>query len=371
LKRRSITRRSKVLAGVIAGAVVLSGAAAASAAPPTDTTGGTKPDLNTAKKLYADGEKKYKAEDYAGALVDFRAANDIKSTPQAERYIGLSEDRLGHPQEALTWYDRFLIHVPDKLASQGDEIRKRETEIRALPGKVHIDSNPPGAIVTVDGAPQAGPTPLDVELAAGSHALHFTEEGRIPADRQVDVTFASAQSVSADLDPEPPPPPVVPPPPPVVEAPPPAPATLPVPPEPRSKVPAYVTGGLAVAAAAVGTVFGVMAINDKSDFDKNPTTSTADDGDTHALIADMAFGVALTFGVTSAVLFFTKDEQQQPAPLPATARADGHAQQGPSASGSGAHLAPSEQDAKRGGVTFTPTPWVGSHGGGAGFVLRF
>lgn len=372
MKRRSIVRSSKVLAGVIAGAVVLSGAAAASAAPPLDTAAGTKPDLNTAKKLYADGEKKYKAEDYAGAVVDFRAANDIKSTPQAERYIGLSEDKLGHLQEALTWYDKFLIHVPDKLASQGDEIRRRETEIRALPGKVHIDSNPPGAVLTVDGAPQAGPTPLDIELAAGTHALHFTEDGRLPADKQIDVAFASAQSVSADLDPEPPPPPVVPPPAPAVVEPAPEPASpFPVPPQPRSKVPAYVTGGLAIAAAAVGTVFGVLAINDKSDFDKNPTTSKADDGDTHALIADMAFGVALTFGVTSAVLFFTKDEQPQPPTLPATARADGRAQQGSSAPTSEARLAPSEQDAKRGGVTFTPTPWVGSHGGGAGFVLRF
>ena len=73
-------------------------------------------------------------------------------------------------------------------------------------------------------------------------------------------------------------------------------------------VPAFVTGGLAVAAAGVGTVFGIIALSNKSDFDKNPTTQTADDGDTHALIADMAFGVALTFGVTSAVLFLTKDE---------------------------------------------------------------
>jgi hypothetical protein len=110
-----------------------------------------------------------------------------------------------------------------------------------------------------------------------------------------------------------------------------------------------VTGGLAVAAAGVGTVFGVLALNDKKDFDKNPTTHTADNGDTHALIADMAFGVALTFGVTSAVLFLTKDEQ--PSPPAATAKA-----------------------AKRNnneGVHLTPMPWVGPRSGGAGFALRF
>jgi hypothetical protein len=119
-------------------------------------------------------------------------------------------------------------------------------------------------------------------------------------------------------------------------------------------VPAIVTGGLAIAAAGVGTVFGIIALGNKSDFDKNPTTQTADDGDTHALIADMAFGVALTFGVTSAVLFLTKDES-----VPAT---------------SSAHTTTTTataRAAKKTAVTVTPTPIVGPHTGGAGLVLRF
>jgi hypothetical protein len=117
-------------------------------------------------------------------------------------------------------------------------------------------------------------------------------------------------------------------------------------------VPAYVTGGLAIVAAGVGTVFGIMTLSDKSDFDKNPTTQTADNGDTHALITDMAFGVALTFGVTSAVLFLTKDEPpaaSSAAPKAVTAKA--------------------QSDKKH--VTITPTPMVGAHSGGAGLTVRF
>lgn len=119
-------------------------------------------------------------------------------------------------------------------------------------------------------------------------------------------------------------------------------------------VPAIVTGGLAIAAAGVGIVFGAMALHDKSDFDNNPTTQTADDGDTHALIADMAFGVALTFGVTSAVLFLTKDESATPT----------------SSAAHGATTAAARAP-KKPTVTFTPTPIVGAHMGGAGFALRF
>jgi PEGA domain-containing protein len=348
LNERCIGHRSKILAGVVAGALALAYAPTAAAGKPlAEVAAATaRPDLAAAKKHYSDGEKKFKAGDFAGALADFKVANDVKSTPQAERYIGLCEDSLGHPLEAASWYDKFLTHVPEKLASQGDEIRKRETELRALPGKVHVESNPAGATVTIDGKAQPAPTPTDVELAPGPHTVRFTEPGHLPSEKQIDVSFASTQSVAADLEPEPAAPAAPAAPPAVAEAPPAA-VPSPPPPEPRSMVPAFVTGGLAVVAVGVGTVFGVLALNDKSDFDKNPTTKTADDGDTHALIADMAFGVALTFGVTSAVLFLTKDEQ--PASPPPTAKAA----------------------AAKGGITVTPTPWVGPRSGGAGFVLRF
>jgi hypothetical protein len=311
-----------------------------------------KGDLAAAKKHYAEGEKKYKAGDFAGAETEFKAANDIKSAPPTERYIGLCEDNLGHLQTAVDWYDKFLSHVPDKMADKGDEIRKREAEIKALPGKVHIESTPPGASITVDDKPQSAPTPTDVDLAPGQHTIKLTEAGHLPSTKAVDVAYASTQTVSASLDPEPtaapPPPPVAATPPP--ETPPPAPP--PPPAEPRSKVPAYVTGGLAIVAAGVGTVFGIMTLSDKSDFDKNPTTQTADNGDTHALITDMAFGVALTFGVTSAVLFLTKDEP------PATSSA------APKAVTAKAHTDKSH-------VTVTPTPMVGAHSGGAGLTVRF
>jgi hypothetical protein len=319
---------------------------------PAAPAGPSKGDLASAKKHYADGEKKFNAGDFAGALAEFQAANDVKSTPQAERYIGMAEDNLGHLQSAADWYDKFLAHVPEKMAPLGDEIRKRDAQIKATPGKVHIESTPPGAALVIDDKPQPSPTPTDVELPPGSHKLKFTEAGRLPTEKQVDVAFASTQTVTAALEAEPPPPPASPPPPPVVAAePPPAPSALPLP-QPRSLVPAFVTGGLAIAAAGVGTVFGIMALNDKSSYDKNPTTSTADNGDTHALISDMSFGVALTFGVTSLVLLLTKDEP-------------------PATSQGAARTTTARADVQKKPVTVEPVPVVGPHVGGAGVLLRF
>jgi hypothetical protein len=62
----------------------------------------------------------------------------------------------------------------------------------------------------------------------------------------------------------------------------------------------------------------------------------------------MSFGVALTFGVTSAVLFLTRDEA--PAASSATTKTT---------------------TAKANRITVTPTPVVGAHSGGAGFTVRF
>jgi hypothetical protein len=314
-------------------------------------TAGAKPDLNEAKKRYAAGEKKFKAADYQGALDDFTAADAIKSTPQSIRYIGLTDDKLGKFGDAVVAYDRFLADVPAKMTKEADETRARETEIKAMPGKVHVDATPAGAQVMLAGKP-AQPAPADLELAPGKYQLHVSADGYTAKDQDLDVTFASQQQLKIDLEPAPAPPP----PPPVVAVAPPPPApppAQPLPPEPRSKVPAYVTGGLAIVAAGVGTVFGVLALGDKSDFDKNPTSSKADDGENHALIADMAFGVAITFGVTSAVLFLTKDEALQPPPAAQTPQQKKLA---------------SEKAHK---IRIIPAPIVTPHSAGAGALIRF
>jgi hypothetical protein len=351
----------RVVAAMLAGSLAFSpatGAWAQAAAPaaapkPAAKPADAKPDLAAAKRHYAQGDKLFKAGDFAGALPEFQAANEIKATAQVERFIGMCEDNLGHYRAALDWYAKFLDHVPDKLASQGDELKKRSAEIKAMPGKVHVETTPAGASVSVDDKPASTPTPADLDVPPGSHVLKLAAPGHVTTTKTIDVMFASSQTVTADLPTEaaPPPPP---PPAPVAAAPPPPPPPAAAEPlaEPRSKVPAFVTGGLAIAAAGVGTVFGVLALNDQSNFNKTPTTSTADTGDTHALICDMAFGVAITFGVTSAVLFLTRDDAASAAPASAKA-------------------APRPAKHESSGVAVSATPIVGPHTGGAGVLVQF
>lgn len=318
--------------------------------PATGAAAGDAADIKRARDAYAAGEQKFKAGDYEGALRDFQEADAIKSTPQAARYIALSHDNLGHAGDAVTAYERFLANVPPKMTKEGDEARKRVEELRAKPAKLSLETVPPGATVTIDGHALPQPTPTETELAPGKHVVSFSAEGYLPQEREVELTFASTASLRAELEKKEEPPP----PPPIAEAPPPAPAPEPPPAPPvaesRSMAPAWITGGLAVVAAGVGTVFGLQALSDQKEFDRNPTSSRADDGENNALIADMAFGVAITLGVTSAVLFLSSD------PAPTTAKAP-------------VVRSTAKSGAKR--MTITPTPFVTRDGGGAGAVVRF
>jgi hypothetical protein len=347
---------------------------AAGAAKPTAPAAGAQPASKPgtaaapakpadAKALASSGEKKFKAGDFAGALADFEASQTAKAAPETERFIGLSHDNLGHYPEAVVAYEKFLATspMPASMKQQADEAKKRVDAIKTMPGKVHVETTPPGAQITVDLAanpnaqPNAAPTPTDLDLPAGHHTIKIAAEGFTTTDKEVDVTYASKQDVRVELVKSEPPPP--PPPPVVAEAAQPAPAPPPPPPpEPRSKVPAYVTGAVAIIATGVGIGFGVKALGQSSDFDKNPTTKKADDGENNALVADMMFGIAITFGVTSAVLFLSSD-------APQSAKAD------PADKKSAARVAVAVKKPAK--ITITPTPYVTPSGGGAGALVRF
>lgn len=325
---------------------------AAPAAPPAAPRAPAAPKPGDAKALFASGEKKFKANDNAGALADFEASNAAKADPATQRYIAQSHDNLQHYPEAVAAYDKLIADNPPKMKDQVEEAKKRVEAIKAMPGKVKVETTPAGASIVIDTAqtPYDKVTPVEIELAPGKHTLLIGAEGYENTTKEIEVAFASKQDLKADLvkkeAPPPPPPPVV------AEKPAPPPPPPPPPPEPRSKVPAYVTGAVAIAAAGVGTAFGIKALNQSSDFDKNPTTKLADDGENNALVADMMFGVAITFGVTSAVLFLSNDSPSSAKAAPSKTTA-------------------SSTPPKKKNVTVIPAPYVSPSGGGFGTVIKF
>jgi hypothetical protein len=121
-------------------------------------------------------------------------------------------------------------------------------------------------------------------------------------------------------------------------------ATPPQPTFSRRKV-AGVAAGVAAAAAVGATVFGVLALREKSSYDGTPTYANTDNGDNFAAYTDGCIALAVAAGVTSLVLYLTRD----------TTSAGDPAAAGP----------------KKPAAAFSLSPLVTAHAGGAGALLRF
>lgn len=317
---------------------------AAASGKPTAAKAPDKKTRDAARKAYGEGEKAFAAGDFAAAYSGYSKANDLIPSAHAAYWAAKSLDQGGKTDDAIKAYE-VLLADPSASKIGDDKLGDAQTRLATLKaslvGEITVSTLPATATVSVDGVAQAAPQPITLKLAPGPHKLSFTAEGfdAKEVDLQVQAGTKVEQKVELQQHLMPPSPPAAEP---VVA---PAPVPPPAPAEKHSQVPAYVTLGIAAGGAIVGTIFGVQALHSKSDFDSNPTTKSADDTERNALIADMAFGVAITLGVTGIVLLTSSDDAPD-APKAATL-----------------HLPPKP--------TFRVLPYVGRESGGAAARLTF
>jgi hypothetical protein len=264
-----------------------------------------------AKKFFDEGKAKADAGDFAGALPLFQKAEETWAGAAPKLRIAQCYDKLGKVREAMAAYRVFIESNPgDKYADRVKESGARLAELEAmLPAKLAVKVTPPdakGLTITVDGQAMTG---TEFETPPGAHTMVVSAEGFAPTTEQLQLKGGEQRDVAVTLAVAQPAGPVAPP---------------PVPGEGEeeeggsSNIPAYVTLGIAGAGVILGTIFGIQALSAKGDFEDDPTTDNADAAERDALIADMSFGVALTFGITGIVLLFTggEDEATEEAPAP-------------------------------------------------------
>jgi hypothetical protein len=252
-----------------------------------------------ARSEFASGQVAYGAGDFAAAEAHFAKADSLVPSVQAKYWRAMSLDQQGKTAAALDLF-KAVLNTPgyenlgaDKVA----QVRQRVGELSQAPADLTLTTTPPGASVDVNGMKQAGATPLSLRLAAGRHRLTLEAPGYAPQVVELTVNPGDNLERNVVLVPS-------------TAASPPTGAggeQPPVPSRERSRAPAFVTLGIAGASAVVGTIFGIKALDEKSQFDDAPTTSHADSVERNALIADMAFGVALTLGITGIVLLVADD----------------------------------------------------------------
>jgi tetratricopeptide (TPR) repeat protein len=114
------------------------------------------------RELSASAQKKFQDGDYDGAIADFEAAYAIKPSSNILYNIGRIHEQQGNIDEAISYYDRFVVAPNVEIKARQDAVNRLRTlkEVRDLRDqeakKAQADAGADG-----DGSTQAGaPAPV-------------------------------------------------------------------------------------------------------------------------------------------------------------------------------------------------------------------
>jgi tetratricopeptide (TPR) repeat protein len=255
-----------------------------------------------ARVAYARGQTAFAAGDYALALQAFEEA--FASVPNPIVLLSVSESaaKLGKIDEAVATLDRYVVLRPD--APDRAEVAKKRAALLLLPAHVSVTSEPSGADLVLDGAPTGKKTPVELELSPGDHQLQPVLAGYEAAPSTLHLAPGThlAQPLVLQALPAPPPPPAA-----LV----PAKLAVQTPRAAVAEIPTttlWVTGTIGAAGLIAGTVLGIVALKEHSDFNSKPSEQGANRGERLALFADVGFGVGAMAALTAAVLYLTHDD---------------------------------------------------------------
>ncbi len=91
-----------------------------------------------------------------------------------------------------------VAEARDMLAAKAAALRERLILERAAPAAIFVDSQPQGAIVSIDGT-QVGTTPIVVDVRPGRHRVEVAADGWFPRAATVEVTRGTEENVSFEL----------------------------------------------------------------------------------------------------------------------------------------------------------------------------
>ncbi len=142
--------------------------------------------------LIDEGQEKYDAGDFQGALDIFNELYELFPHPDVNYRVALCYERLGEDEMAVQHYRQFLEQVPD--ASERGRIERTietlESRIGDDSAGVRVETYPIGARIFVDNRDTApvGETPQNVQLAPGAtYQIYVEKEGYEPKQESVTI----------------------------------------------------------------------------------------------------------------------------------------------------------------------------------------
>jgi len=254
-------RGARLSRALTCGAIV---AALASSFAPRTSYADASAEARDAEAHFREGALLFKDNDYAGALVEFKRAQEIAPNWRVFYNIGQAYYQLQHYAEAISAFEKYLAQGGAQVpAARRASLESDLQLLQARVARIEITVNVDGAEVRVDDEP-VGTSPLKapVIVSVGRRKITIVRVGKAPLERFVDFASGDALKMSFDFPEDAPPkavakapaprPDAAPPP----QPPSPAPqvATAPAP----SKVPTVVawvaTGVLAAGAATTGVL---------------------------------------------------------------------------------------------------------------------
>ncbi len=250
----------------------------------------------------------YDESDYAAALVEFKRAYTLAPTWQVLFNIGQAYFQIRNYAQALVTLSRFLEEGKDRVPeARRTTVESERADLANRVGHANIQSNRPGATITIDDE-EVGVTPLAAPtlLSVGLRKVKAVAPGKPPVEEEVSVSAGDTVDVRLDF--------------PSDSAPAaPAPVNLVAPRTAESetpsanRAPALAAFGVALAGAAVGAVFGVITLRDKSRLDGECTEKACNPGSQHDIdaasrdgtISTIAFGATALGAVVGVVLWIT------------------------------------------------------------------
>jgi hypothetical protein len=216
------------------------------------------PVLHDAASHFARGVKLYEELDWRAALIEFERAYSIAPHYAVLYNIGQCHYQLQDYAGALAAFEKYLaLGGAQASADVAQRVKATVEELEGRVARVVVTTSVDAAEIAVDDV-VVGRTPLPAPLVVseGRRKISASRIGHATAVRTVDLAGNDSVEVNLRLEPlahvaavEPP-------------------AAVPAPPRGgRSPVPLLTMFGLAAAGVGVGTVFGLLAMQDKSHLD--------------------------------------------------------------------------------------------------------
>jgi Flp pilus assembly protein TadD len=133
------------------------------------------------------GRKAYSRGDYESAIEEFKAAFDIKPTPNALYNVAKSYEKMARYDEAIDYYTQYLDldpRAPDRSDVE-ETVRRLKKALKEKFQELTVSSDPPGADVYLDDRNTGlqGQTNYRGKVTPGPHTLFLDANGYEPTKR--------------------------------------------------------------------------------------------------------------------------------------------------------------------------------------------